>query len=104
MVTEDNESEGQDIEVLINGVSVRHVRSGDPQTIVDVGPWLHRGANDVTLRAAGGRYGGGALIVYVGRGTASSGTVRMDTPDVRYTRRAVDLGTGGSAQHTVTVP
>ncbi|GDX82074.1 hypothetical protein LBMAG42_38850 [Deltaproteobacteria bacterium] len=104
LVTEDNDSSGQDIEVLVNGQSVRHVRSGEPQMIVDLGDWLHHGTNTVTLRAAPGTYGGGALLIYVGKGNEAGGTVRMDTPEVRYTRRAVDLGSGGEKSYTVAIP
>ncbi len=104
LVTEDHDSVGHDVDVQVNGVSVRHVRSGDPQAIVDVGPWLRHGQNDVRLVAAPGRYGGGALMIYIGRGSTAGGTVRMDTPDVRYTRRSVDLGGGGETEATIQVP
>lgn len=104
LVTEDNDSRGQDIDVLVNGVSVRHVRSGESQVIVDVGAWLRSGANTITLRAAAGTYAGGALVIYVGQGSESGGTVRMDTPDVRYSRRAIDLGSGGERSFTLTLP
>ncbi len=104
LVTEDNDSVGQDVEVLINGVSVRHIRSGAAQLILDVGPWLRPGANEVSLVAAPGRYDGGALMIYIGRGTTTGGTVRMDTPEVRYTRRSVDLGSGASSEFTIQVP
>lgn len=104
LVTEDNDSTGHDVELVINGVSVRHVRSGEAQVILDVGPWLVRGPNTVTLQAAAGVYGGGALVVYVGKGSDAGGTVRMDAPDVRFTRRAVDLGSGATRTFTVTVP
>ena len=104
LATEDNGSDGQNVELLLNGVSVCHVRSGEPQMIIDVGAWLKRGANEVRLRASPGRYGGGALVVYLGRGRAGDGTVNLDTPDVRYTRRAIDLGGGGDTVFTVQVP
>ncbi len=104
LVTEDNDSVGQDVEVVINGVSVRHIRSGAAQLILDVGPWLRPGTNEVSLVAAPGRYDGGALMIYVGRGETAGGTVRMDTPELRYSRRSVDLGSGGTSEFTVQVP
>lgn len=104
LVTEDNDSAGHDVEVLVNGVSVRHVRSGEAQLILDLGPWLQRGANTITLQAAPGTYGGGAFTVYVGKGSDAGGTVRLDAPDVRYTRRAVDLASGATRSFTLTVP
>lgn len=104
VVTEDNDSSGHDVELLINGAVVRQVRSGEGQVILDVGPWLRRGQNTVELRDAGTRYGGGVLVVYVGRGSDSGGTVRMDAPDVRYTRRATDLQSTGTKQFSLNVP
>lgn len=104
LVTEDNDSVGQDVEVMVNGVSVRHVRSGETQAILDLGPYLRSGSNTISMRAAPGSYGGGALVVYVGKGSTSGGTVRLDNPDVRYTRRAVDLGAGGEKSFALQVP
>ncbi len=104
VVTEDNDSSGHDVELLINGALVRQIRSGEGQVILDVGGWLRRGQNTVELRDAGTRYGGGVFVVYIGRGSDSGGTVRMDAPDVRYTRRATDLQSTGSKQFTLNVP
>lgn len=104
LVTEDNDSVGQDVEVVVNGVSVRHVRSGETQAILDLGPYLRSGSNTLSMRAAPGSYGGGALVVYVGKGSTSGGTVRLDNPDIRYTRRAVDLGAGGEKSFALQVP
>ncbi|MBM4364831.1 MAG: hypothetical protein FJ102_01340 [Deltaproteobacteria bacterium] len=104
LVTEDNDSSGHDVELLINGALVRQIRSGEGQVILDVGGWLRRGQNTVELRDAGTRYGGGVFVIYVGRGSDSGGTVRMDAPDVRYTRRATDLQSTGSKQFTLNVP
>ncbi len=104
LVTEDNDSAGQDVEVVVNGVSVRHVRSGETQAILDLGPYLRSGSNTISMRAAPGSYGGGALVVYVGKGSTAGGTVRLDNPDIRYTRRAVDLGSGGEKSFALQVP
>ncbi len=104
VVTEDNDSSGHDVALLINGAVVRQIRSGEGQVILDVGAWLRRGQNTVELRDAGTRYGGGVLVVYVGRGSDSGGTVRMDAPDVRYTRRATDLQSTGTKQFSLNVP
>ncbi|MBM4390445.1 MAG: hypothetical protein FJ090_04945 [Deltaproteobacteria bacterium] len=104
LVTEDSDSSGHDVELLINGALVRQIRSGEGQVILDVGGWLRRGQNTVELRDAGTRYGGGGIVIYVGRGSDSGGTVRMDAPDVRYTRRATDLQSTGSKQFTLNVP
>ncbi len=115
LVTEDNGSSGHTLEVLVNGVLARRIASGEPQLIFDIGPFLRRGSNTVVVTALPGptaqapAAGGGALNVYIGRGTNLSGTIHLDNPDVAY--RAVDLagratdgGSGGGRQYTLTVP
>ena len=103
LVTEDNGSTGQALDLLVNGALVRRINSGDPQMILDVGPWLQPGANTILVNPApGAQPGGGALNVYIGRGSNLSGTIRLDNPDVVYTRRGSD--SGGARQFTLTVP
>ena len=104
LVTEDNDSVGHDVEVMVNGVSVRHVRSGESQIILDLGAWLQPGNNTITLNAAPGGYAGGAFMVYVGKGRADDGTVRLEAPDIRYARRAVDLAAGATRTYTLVIP
>jgi hypothetical protein len=106
LVTEDNQSMGQIVDVVVNGTVVRRVQSGDPQLILDLAPYLHRGANTVSMNAISGTtpLGGGILNIYVGRGSNVSGTIRIDAPDVRYSRRATDAAASASRQFTITVP
>jgi hypothetical protein len=105
LVTEDDGSYGQVVEVIVNGTLVRRVSSGDPQVILDVGPWLRPGPNTVVMNPIPGKgASGGPLNIYVGRGNSLSGTIHLDNPDVRYGRVAADGGSGGSRQFTVTVP
>lgn len=104
LVTEDNDSEGHTVEVVVNGTLVRRVRSGEAQVILDISPWLTSGTNSVTMTALSGSPGGGMLQVYVGPGSNQSGTVRLDNPAVRYSRRSTDSPQGGSKQYTVMVP
>ena len=104
LVTEDNDSAGQAIDVKVNGNVVRRVRSGEGQVIIDIGTFLSRGANRVELTALPGTYGGGLLAVYLGKGTDAGGTVRMDTPEVRFARRATDNATGTTREFTLNVP
>ncbi|MSQ00698.1 MAG: hypothetical protein EXR71_02270 [Myxococcales bacterium] len=104
LVTEDNDSVGHDVAVAVNGVSVQRVRSGEGQLILDLGAWLQRGTNTITMTAAPGSYAGGALMVYVGKGGADEGTVRLEAPDIRYARRAVDLGSGATRSYTLVLP
>lgn len=103
LVTEDNASAGQALDVLVNGALVRRISSGEPQLILDLAPWLKPGANAVVVSPVGASSAsGGALNVYVGRGSNLSGTVHLNNPDVVYTRRPADAA--GARQYTVTVP
>ncbi|MES2641815.1 MAG: hypothetical protein V4850_20150 [Myxococcota bacterium] len=106
LVTEDNGSSGHTLEVVVNGTLVRRIASGEPQLIFDLGPFLRAGSNLVVINAlAGSTPSGGALTVYVGRGNNLSGTIRLDNPDVSYSRRASDGANGGGGrQYTLTVP
>jgi len=91
LVTEDNASVGHVIDVIVNGTLVQRIRSGDPQIILDLGPYLRHGVNTVTMSTtAGGAGGGGPLNVYLGTGSNRSGTVVLDNLEVTYTRHAQD--------------
>ncbi|MDP2313023.1 MAG: hypothetical protein Q8P41_08980 [Pseudomonadota bacterium] len=106
LVTEDAGSSGHTLEVVVNGTLVRRILSGEPQLILDLGPFLRHGANTVVVNALPGPTpGGGPLSVYVGRGNDLSGTIHLDNPDVAYSRRASDGAQGGNGrQYTLTVP
>jgi len=82
LVTEDNQSMGQIVDVVVNGTVVRRVQSGEPQLILDLAPYLHHGANTIAMNAISGTtpLGGGILNLYVGRGINVSGTIRIDPP------------------------
>jgi hypothetical protein len=104
LVTEDAGSAGDDVEVTVNGKSVCHVRSGEGQVLVDLAPWLLPGPNTVAFNPTpAGRPGGGPLTLSVGRALSSGGVLRMDSPPVRYGRKASDLPTGGAKQFTLHV-
>lgn len=103
LVSEDNASSGQALEVVVNGTLAKRIASGDPQIILDLAPWLRPGPNTVVITPVpNGAQGGGALVLYAGRGANLSGTIHLDNPDVVYTRRAADGG--GARQFTLTVP
>jgi hypothetical protein len=104
LVTEDNDSAGQAVDVKVNGNVVKRVRSGEGQVIVDIGAFLRHGSNDVELVALPGSYGGGSFIVYIGRGSDSGGTVQINTPDIRWQRRSTDSGSGTTKEFTLAVP
>ncbi len=90
LVTEDARSGGQSIEVRVNGTRVRSVRSGEPQLVLDIGPWLRVGDNVVEVLPGADAVNatGGSLSVYVGKGAPVAGVLRLDAPPVIWTRRA----------------
>ncbi len=90
LVTEDARSGGQSIEVRVNGTRVRSIRSGEPQLVLDIGPWLRVGDNvvEVLPGADAAAATGGSLSVYVGKGAPVAGVLRLDAPPVSWSRRA----------------
>lgn len=84
LVTEDNGSQGHSVEVTIDGTLVKTVKSGDAQVILDIGPFLHMGSNDVHVNSNSVGAAGGTMYVYVGTGTNASGTVVLDRPQIQY--------------------
>ncbi len=104
LVTEDNGSTGSVIDVMINGQVIRRVISGQTQLIMDVGPYLKQGTNEITMLIQPGAPGGGLLNIYVGQGSNASGTIRLEAPSVRYARRSADSPEGGLKTYTVTIP
>jgi hypothetical protein len=104
MVTEDHRSTGHTVEVFVNGDLVRRLRSGEPQIILDLAPWLTPGANNVTFSALPGpQPGGGALHVYMGTGYNDAGVIRLHEPQIDYVRRSSNEPTGGMVDHVLTV-
>jgi hypothetical protein len=65
---------------------VRTFRSGEPQLVLDVGPWLRSGENVLELLPQGDA-SGGALSVHVGKGSPAAGVLRLEAPEFTYTRR-----------------
>lgn len=102
MVTEDGGTAGHSIEVWINNQLAYTVVSGQPQKIVDVGRFLHVGANDVRMHAVSANPAGGSYYIYLGTGSDQSGTVVMDNPIVQFGVNAAKSGTT-DRQYTLTV-
>ncbi|MFT6374186.1 MAG: hypothetical protein ACJATT_000247 [Myxococcota bacterium] len=84
LVSDDSGSQGHTVDVFVNGALARTVASGQPQVILDLGPFLVYGANRVHLQAQSSAPSGGPLYVYLGRGSNASGTVMMDSPDIQF--------------------
>ena len=104
LVTEDNGSTGSVVDVMVNGTVIRRVVSGQAQLIMDIGPFLKQGTNEITMLIQPGTAGGGVLNIYVGQGNNSQGTIRLDAPSVRFSRRSSDPTEGGLKTYTLTIP
>lgn len=78
LVVEDNGSAELSIEVRINGRLVTTIRSGQDGGLLDVGPWLHRGANQVVMTSgAAPASDGGPLVVKIGPGAGGGALDRV---------------------------
>lgn len=105
-VTEDDGSSGQTVEVYVNGTLARTVRSGEVQVVMDVSSLLRRGNNEIRFNTiSDANIAGGNLTIYLGSGTtAVNGVVRLDSPDIRYQRRASEGLVSGQRTLTVNIP
>lgn len=84
LVSEDNGSQGHTVDVVVNGQTVKTIRSGESQIIFDIGPWLHMGSNSIRMAADSVNAAGGTFYVYVGTGSNAAGTVMLDRPIVQF--------------------
>ncbi len=102
LVTQDQGSSGQVIEVLINGTSVREIRSGQAQLILDIGDFLKPGSNVVTFRPVGTEAAGGSAInIHLGEGNNDSGTLKMQNPQLTYSRTGTEPAGEKSVEYVV---
>lgn len=102
LVTQDMGSAGQVIEVLINGTSVREIRSGQAQLILDIGPFLKAGSNVITFRPIDtGTPTGAAMQIHLGEGTNESGTLKLQNPQVSYSRTGTEPAGERSVEYIV---
>lgn len=105
LVSQDNNSGEHSLQILVNGELAKEIRSGDPQVILDLAPFLKKGENTILINALpSSTPTGGDLMIYVGAGSNNSGTVSMSRPDVVYARRSSDSPSGGSRSYTLTIP
>jgi hypothetical protein len=104
LVTEDHRSTGHTVEVFANGELVRRVGSGEPQLILDLGPWLQKGTNNLTFSALPGpQPGGGAMHIYIGTGYNDAGVIRLHDPEIDYVRRSTDEPSGAMVDFVLDV-
>ncbi len=104
LVSQDAGSRGHQVDVVVNGELVRKVRSGEAQLILDLHDWLRPGPNTVVFTAPGASdASGGALQLFVGTGSTSSGTLVLDDPEIAFLRRADGASRSASRTFTLTV-
>lgn len=78
LVVEDNGSSELSIDVRINGRLVTTIQSGQDGALLDVGPWLHRGANQVVMTSGAAPVrDGGPLVVKIGPGAGGGALERV---------------------------
>ncbi len=105
LVSQDDTVGGHVVDILINGVTVRRVQSGDAQILLDIGGYLHQGANTVRfVTPPGTQPGAGNLTLYVGQGGNVGGTVRIDRADIRYPHSSSEGPAGGAKEFVLQVP
>jgi hypothetical protein len=104
LITEDNQSTGNTLEVTVNGTLVRRVKSGDAQLILDLAPYLKIGDNQVTVTAVPGAAAeGGPMHVYIGTGSNDGGVIKMNNPAIHFARKPGDPAAGTTKQYTLLV-
>jgi hypothetical protein len=105
LVIEDNGSVGHSVQVAINGALVRTVVSGAGVKVLDLGPFLKRGANTVLVQAAAvSGAGGGALNLHVGVGQMRGGALVVDRTVGSFFRRVDNAGTPDSRSFQLDIP
>ena len=86
LFSEDNQTEGQVVDIAVNGTTVKTFRSGGGQIIFDLGPYLNTGKNAVTFTSRSERLGGGAMFLYIGTGSIDGGRVSLNKPEIEFKR------------------
>lgn len=92
LVTEDNGSRGHSVQVYLNDALVQTVKSGDAQTIADLSKFMLPGQNRVRVMSDSVGATGGALYIYIGKGSNESGTVVLEKPEIQYGLGATRVG------------
>ena len=105
LITEDHGSIGHAIDVYMGGVLIHTVKSGDDQLLMDVGEYLTTGRNVINFTAKpGAEFSGGALHVYLGKGSNVEGTIELLGDPIEFIRRSSDDPAGLTSQHTLDIP
>lgn len=96
LVVEDAGSTRQVVDIAINGAFVARVKSGEPQRLLDLAPFLQPGRNLAVFQAAASPGAVGSLKVYIGRGFDADGAIQINDPSVRFVRRQGEGEAGGT--------
>ena len=94
MISDDNQSAGHVVDVTVNGTVVTTFKSSGKQIIMDIGPYLNTGDNDVKFVSRGEQPAGGALFLYVGTGSVDGGRISQDEPKIKFKRNSVSDARG----------
>ena len=84
LVTEDQASHGQTVEIWINEKLVKMLNSGQSGLQVDLTPFLHDGANTVVLYGTAKGSAGGAIRIRIGTGSLVNGKVSLSKTDIDH--------------------
>jgi len=88
LVSEDNQTEGQVVDIAVNGTAVKTFRSGGKQIIFDLGPYLNSGKNTISFSSRSERLSGGAMFLYVGTGSIDGGRISLNRPEIEFKRNS----------------
>lgn len=86
-----------DIDVFINAVWVKRLSSDEPQVVLEVSKYLHKGKNQVHFTATKSKDARKSttpqhtFVVHVGEGNMGGNNVMIDNEIIAYTRTAAEL-------------
>ena len=88
-----------DVDVFINAVWVKRLASDEPQVVLEVSKYLHKGKNTVHFTATKSMKDGRksttpqhTFVVHLGEGNMGGNNVMIDNELIAYTRTAAELG------------
>ncbi len=84
LVAEDSGSVEQELRVYVNDALVTTLRSGEPNSALDLGRWLLPGENRLRVESQSSGLGGAGMSVHVGKGRAESEVVIVDIVEVEH--------------------
>jgi hypothetical protein len=106
VVSEDNGSANQHVDISVNGNPIRPVRSGEKPAVIDISAWLRYGANTIVFSSRPGAPEGGAgnLYVHIGKGSDQNGTLTLQQPAFTLIRRPDEAGRADVRTFELSIP